>query len=82
VHAVVVVPSHVRPQPAKPPVAQPARSPCGAPFTAWHVPGETSHASHSPAHALLQQTPSTQLPEAHCAADVHATPLLATHVPR
>ena len=35
----------------------------------------TSHAWHWPPHALLQQTPSTQLFEAHSPAAAHATPL-------
>ena len=37
------------------------------------LPG-TSHASHWPPHARSQQKPSTQLPEAHCAATAQAAP--------
>jgi hypothetical protein len=33
------------------------------------------HASQAPPHAVLQQTPSTQLPEAHWLAAVHTVPL-------
>lgn len=42
---------------------------CGAPVTALQVPIDplTSHASHWPAQAVLQHTPSTQLPLAHSA---------------
>ena len=43
-----------------------------APLTSAHTPlvaapYATVHASQAPAHAVLQQTPSTQLPEEHCA---------------
>jgi len=39
------------------------------PLTGAHVPAEPSsaHASHSPVHAALQQTPSAQKPSAHSA---------------
>jgi hypothetical protein len=54
-----------------------ARWPCGAPFTCEHRPcaAATSHAWHWPAHAVLQQKPSTQKPVAHWSAAVHAAPL-------
>lgn len=41
-----------------------------------HVPRlpATLHATHAPVHAVLQQTPSTQPPLAHCDDDVHASP--------
>ncbi len=41
------------------------------------VPTEpvTLHASQAPPHAVLQQTPSTQLPERHWLFAVHAGPL-------
>jgi hypothetical protein len=43
----------------------------------------TVHAWQSPEHAVLQQTPSTQAPEAHCPFTVHAPPFAigATHAP-
>jgi hypothetical protein len=48
------------------------------------VPTEpvTLQASQAPPQAVLQQTPSTQLPEPHWLAAVHVTPLgfLATQV--
>jgi hypothetical protein len=39
------------------------------------------HASHDPAHAVSQQTPSTQLPLTHWLAAAHAAPCasFATH---
>jgi hypothetical protein len=54
-----------------------------APTTAVQVPTEpaTSQAWHWLPHAVLQQTPSTQLPEAHCEPDVQAVPLIAAHLP-
>jgi hypothetical protein len=54
-----------------------ARPPCGAPTMGTHVPADPvpSHASHSPAHAALQHTPSTQKsPSGHSAVDAHDTP--------
>ena len=42
----------------------------------------TSHALHAPAQALLQQTPSTQCPEAHGPAPVHVAPLLRSATQR
>jgi hypothetical protein len=53
------------PSQAEPSPAQAARLPRGAPVTAVHVPAVTSQASHCPAQALLQQTPSAQLPLVH-----------------
>ena len=48
--------------------------------TGSHVPSAplpffaVVHASHAPAHALSQQTPSAQKPVAHCRPSVHALP--------
>jgi hypothetical protein len=44
---------------------------------------ELSQASHWPSQAVLQHTPSTQLPDAHSAVIVHAPPLgwRGTHMP-
>jgi hypothetical protein len=39
------------------------------------APCATLHASHAPAHAVLQHTPSTQLPDWHSVAPPHTTPL-------
>jgi hypothetical protein len=41
------------------------------------------HASHAPLQAVLQQTPSTQLPLPHWLAAVHVPPLssFSTHWP-
>lgn len=50
--------------------------------TAEHVPTAPArlHASQGPPHAVSQHTLSTQLPLAHVALDVHATPNVAgTH---
>jgi hypothetical protein len=46
------------------------------PVIATHVPGDAceSHASHSPAHAALQQAPSTQKSLEHSLARAHAAP--------
>ncbi len=57
--------------------------------TGPHIPSlplpffATVHAWHKPTHAVLQQTPSTQLPDAHCAAIVHVPPFVMgiTHAP-
>src|SRR5579862_2231453 len=64
-------PLHVEPSPA-----HAARGETGAPVTGEHVPTSpaTLHAWHCPPHALLQQTPSTQKPDTHCFASVHAAP--------
>jgi hypothetical protein len=66
------------------------QSPCGsAPFDALpQVPSTppllaAEHAWQTPLHAELQQTPSTQKPDWHWSAIVHAWPLgaCATHAP-
>jgi hypothetical protein len=44
------------------------------PVTLVQVP--VVHESHAPEHALLQQTPSTQLPEEHSTAAEQDVPLL------
>ena len=64
----VATPSQLPPQ-ALPSLAHDARRPCGAPATALQTPTMpgTSQAWHCPLQALLQQTPSTQLPFPHCA---------------
>ena len=70
----VVESEHV---PAHAPVpAQAAREPCGEPVTCVHVPTEplTSQAWQSPAQASLQQTPSTQWPDAHAVSAPHEAP--------
>ena len=41
----------------------------------------TSHASHWPMHAVLQHTPSTQLPLPHSVSFTHATASGFEHVP-
>ena len=46
-----------------------------------HVPGVTSHASHAPAQARLQQNPSTQALLAHSLAAAHAEPFCFSQVP-
>jgi hypothetical protein len=59
------------------PVGQAGRFvPCGLPATGVHVPKLpcTSHASHWPVHALVQQTPSTQNPLTHAPFAPHAWP--------
>jgi hypothetical protein len=65
--------------------AHAARPPCGAPLTVVQVPSEpgTSHAWHCAPQVVLQQTPSTQLPERHAADALHACPLpaLPMHLP-
>ena len=69
------VPSHA-PLQAVPVPAQAARPPRGVPTTATHVPSwpVTLHAAHCPLHAVLQQTPSTQWPEAQAPSEGHAAP--------
>jgi hypothetical protein len=64
VHA-VLEDAHDPPQGATPSPAQCVRAPCGWPdVSCVHVPFEpsTSHALHCSAHALSQQTASTQWP--------------------
>lgn len=74
-HALGDDPLHVPPHGATPPPVHAVRLPCGCPLdTVVHVPGVTSHAWHCPAHALLQQYPSTQLPDVHCPLLEHAWP--------
>jgi hypothetical protein len=48
----------------------------GCPTTGTHVPAfpGSPHASHLPAHAVAQQTPSMQKPDAHSVAFAHAAP--------
>jgi hypothetical protein len=40
-----------------------------------------SHRSHGPSHTPSQHTPSTQKPEPHCAAALHASPNSPLHAP-
>jgi hypothetical protein len=71
----VCMPSHSPPH-VVPSPAQAFPVPCGAPVTALHRPSEplTSQASHCPAHALLQQTPSMQKSLAHSLLLSHEAP--------
>ena len=69
------VPSQLPPHGAVPAPVHAPRDPCGCPLgTLVHAPTlpETSHAWHCAPHAALQQTPSTQKPDPHCVALVHA----------
>jgi hypothetical protein len=68
-------PSQAPPQ-AEPSEAHGARPACGAPVTGVQVPAApaTSQASHWPAQAALQHTPSAQKPLAHWFAAAHAVP--------
>lgn len=70
-----LAPSHVPPQgvPAPVHVGWAGR---GAPITETHCPfmSGSPHASQAPSHALSQQTPSTQKPEAHSPPTEHAAP--------
>jgi hypothetical protein len=77
VHDDVVVPLQV-PAQAVPSVAQAGLPPVGAPVTGEQVPAlpETVQEPHCPVQAVSQQTPSTQLPEAHWSAAVQAVPLV------
>jgi hypothetical protein len=74
--AEALLPSQEPPQ-AEPSVAQAGRIPCGAPAVtvvqAPTLPG-TSQASHWPAQAAVQQTPSAQTPPAHSPAPPQAVP--------
>ena len=83
VHDVRVLPSHCAALHglSAEPFGHAARVPCGAPATGVHVPSlpSTSHASHCPVHAPLQQTPSTQKPLTHAPFEPHAWP--ASSVP-
>lgn len=71
----LVAPSHAPPQ-LVPSSVQAVRDPWGVPVTGLQVPPSpaTSHASHCPPQARLQQTPSVQLPLLHWKPRVHATP--------
>jgi hypothetical protein len=77
-------PSHDPPQ-AEPSELHACRDPCGAPLTAVHTPTlpGTSQAWHWPLHAVLQQTPSTQLPSTHEFDALQAPPsaIFGTHAP-
>ena len=57
-------------------VAQGGRPPRGAPSTGEQVPSRpaTSQAAHCPPQVVSQQTPSTQLPEAHSSPASHGVP--------
>jgi hypothetical protein len=65
--------------------AHAARVPTGSPEAGEHVPAlpVRLQASHWPRHAVLQQTPSTQLPLVHWLLVVQAAPLpsVLTHWP-
>ena len=73
-HAARRVPSQVPPQVPVPLHAE--RVPRGVPITAVQVPTAfaTSHASHWPLQAWLQQTPSAQNPLAQALLMRHAPP--------
>jgi hypothetical protein len=62
-------------------VAHAARPARGAPFAATHLPTlpGTEHASHCPAHAPSQHTPSTQSALSHSAFVAQATPSVFRH---
>src|SRR5581483_5042543 len=67
-------PLHVPPHVPDPVHA--VRPPTGAPLTNEHVPTAPGrlHAWHWPLHALLQHTPSTQLPATHWLAPAQVEP--------
>jgi len=77
-------PSHVPMQDGASPVHA-GRMVCGGPDTAEHKPiaPVTSHASHWPEQAALQQTPSMQKLLVHEPGDVHGWPCAfrASHMP-
>jgi hypothetical protein len=82
VHRSRTVPSQL---PAQGPLpAQAVRAPRGAPAMPAQVPcmPGTSHASHWPLQAVLQQKPSTQLPDAHWLLAVQVDPggVRGTHI--
>jgi len=60
------LPSHVPPQ-VEPSESHEGRTPRGEPVTGVHAPSlpPTLHASHWPLQLVLQQKPSTQVPEVH-----------------
>ena len=63
------VAAHAVPSPGRP------QPPLGTPPIGTQLPPlATSHAPHGPSHALLQQTPETQKPEAHDVFVVQAAP--------
>ena len=77
-----VTPSQTLPHSASP-AGQAGRVPRGLPDVARHVPSPlTSQASHCPAQAVLQHTPSTQLPEPHSLPALHPAASGFEHVPR
>jgi hypothetical protein len=84
VQETVLEPSQAPPQ-SEPSLLHAVREPCGVPVTATQVPTEpeTSQAWHWPPQAVLQQTPSTQLPLPHWFAAVQAPPfpILGVHAP-
>jgi hypothetical protein len=84
IQADVFEPSQLPPQ-SEPSLLHAVRDPWGVPVTATQVPTEpeTSQAWHCPPQALLQHTPSTQLPLPHWLAAVQAPPLASfgTHAP-
>jgi hypothetical protein len=70
--------------PAQTPLpAHAARPPAGWPVVNRHVPAApwSLQVSHEPSHAESQHTPSTQNPEAHAVALVHAAPRAAPPPP-
>ena len=83
VHTVPLVPSQKPPHAPEP--RQPGLPARGMPFTATQVPmlPTWSQAWHSPPHASLQQTPSTQLLLVQCDGEPHVTPFasFATQIP-
>lgn len=83
--AIADLPSQVPAQPC-PSSAQALRFvPCGLPTMVVQLPAvpAASHAWHCPSHAVSQQTPSTQKPEAHSLGAPHVEPrrLFGAHVP-
>jgi hypothetical protein len=74
---VALEPLQLPPQ-SEPSLVHAVREPCGVPLTSVQVPTlpATSQAWHWLPQALLQQTPSTQLPLPHWLAAVQAWPLL------
>jgi hypothetical protein len=75
VHEAVTRPSQAPPQ-GVPAPAHAGRAPTGAPSTGLQRPTNpgTLQAAHWSPHAALQQTPSTQNPEAHWSATVQGAP--------
>jgi hypothetical protein len=79
-----VLPSHAAfAQSRSPSASHAVRPPCGLPVTGVHAPAlpTTSHASHCPSHAWLQQTPSMQCPLAHSVPVEHDVALLLKQLP-